>query len=166
RARRRARSMAEGLGDFAGGAASDEPPWFDHSLQLEPDARGLDPFDVHCARPEMLDALFADDSAAPYDPYPLGSVLAGALWESAQAGVQLTARGVIAALPALGAKAQSNGGRLSLADVLDVLVATAADERKAELCGLFPNRFLAMQVKASDLPSCSGIPATAHAECQ
>ena len=57
--------------DYLGSAATNDPRWFDHSLQQTAATRALDQDPVPCSTPEMLDALPADDSKAPYDPYPL-----------------------------------------------------------------------------------------------
>lgn len=156
-----ARSMAEGIADYLGVAVSDDARWFDHSLQIDQEARALD--QIHCATPEMLDALATDDSTAPYDPYPLGSVIAGALWEEAQASTaQNTSKGLLSALPDLGARAASGG--LGLADILDTLAAHSPDDQKTGLCAILFNRFAAVGIKATDLPSCPKVPP--RQECQ
>jgi hypothetical protein len=113
----------------------------------------------------MLDALPVDDAQAPYDPYPLGSVIAGALWEEASASTaQNTARGVLSALPALGAAARAAGGSLTLPAMLDTLASHAPDDQRSGLCALFLNRFMQVGVKAADVPSCAT--ATPRTECQ
>ena len=155
-------SLAEGIADYLGVAVSQDPRWFDHSEQQRAATRALDT--LRCSSPDMLQALPVDDEQVPYDPVPLGTVLAGALWESSQAGVQISAKGVFAALPDIGRKPQAGGGQLTVALVLDVLVARAADERKPDLCGLFLNRFA--QLSITSLPSCSGVTVAPHAECQ
>jgi hypothetical protein len=162
-ARHVARSMVEGIADYLGVAASEDPRWFDHSLQQGAAARALDT--IRCSSPDMLEALPADDLPA-YNPYALGTVLAGALWESSQAGVQLSAQGVLAALPVLGSRALAAQGKLTVGAVLDALVASADPARKADLCGLFYNRFLKLSVKSGDLPSCAQVTPTLHTECQ
>jgi hypothetical protein len=148
-----ARSLAEGIGDYLGVAVSEDPRWFDHSLQQEPAARALD--QIHCSTPDMLAALAASDGQTPYDPYPLGSVIAGALWEEASASTaQNTARGVLAALPDLGAKAKAAGGVLTLPVILETLAAHSPADQQSALCGTFANRFVQVGVHAKDLPSC------------
>jgi hypothetical protein len=160
RAKHIARSLAEGVGDYLGVAISDDPHWFDHSLQLEPAERALD--QIHCSSPDMLDALPVDDSVAPYDPYPLGSVIASALWEEASATTtQNTSRGVLTALTDLGTRAASG---LTLPVILDTLAAHAPDDQRAGLCGIFLNRFQQMGIKPTDLPSCGKAPLLT--ECQ
>ena len=160
-ARHVARSMAEGIGDYLGVAVSDDPRWFDHSLQIDQEARALD--QIHCATPDMLDALATDDSTAPYDPYPLGSVIAGALWEEASASTaQNTSKGLLSALPDLGARAAS--GALGLADVIEALAAHSPDDQRTGLCAILFNRFAAVGIKPADLPSCPKVPP--RAECQ
>lgn len=160
-ARHVARSMAEGLADYLGAAVSDDPRWFDHSEQQRATASALDT--VRCSSPDMLQALPADDATVPYNPFPLGTVLAGSLQEASAAGVQVTAAGVLAALPEIASRAQAAGGKLVLAVVLDSLVHKAAPERKPDLCGLFANRFASMSI--GSLPSCSGVTPTVHQEC-
>lgn len=159
-ARHLARSLAEGIGDYLGVAVSQDPRWFDHSLQQEPDTRALD--QIHCSTPDMLAALPLDDAQVPYDPYPLGSVLAGALWEEASASTeQNTSGAVLGALADLGTRAA--GGALSLPAILDTLASHAPDSQRNDLCGLFLNRFAQVGVKPADLPSCSK--PTSRAEC-
>lgn len=159
-ARHVARSMTEGIADFLGVAVTDDPLWFDHSLQQDQDTRGLG--QIRCSTPDMLAALSVDDAQVPYDPYPLGTAIAGALWEQASVSTkQNTARGVLAALPDLGAAA--GAGPLRLAGVLEALAAHSPDDQRANLCGLFLNRFAAVGINSSDLPSC-GKPVP-HAEC-
>jgi hypothetical protein len=158
-----ARSLAEGIGDYLGVAVSDDPRWFDHSLQQQPAARALD--QIHCSTPDMLAALSEPDAKTPYDPYPLGSVIAGALWEEASSSTaQNTARGVLAALPDLGAKAKAAGGSLTLPAILETLAAHAPDDQRLGLCGIFLNRFAQVGIKAADVPSCAK--ATPRQECQ
>lgn len=149
-ARHLARSMTEGLADYLGVALSSDPRWFDYSVAQSANARALDT--LRCGSREMLLALPANEETAPYDPFPLGTVLAGALWESSLSGVRRSATGVLASLKVLGAKEKAANGQLGLASVLDVLVAGADPSRQANLCGLFLDRFASLSV--SGLPSC------------
>ncbi len=160
-ARHVARSMTEGLADYLGVAATGDPRWFDHSEQQRAAQSALDV--LRCGTPDMLQALPVDDAVAPYVPFPLGTVLAGALWEASQAsGVQTIATGVLLALPDIGARVAGDESQLNVALVLDALVKTAAPEQRNELCGLFLNRFARLSV--TSLPSCSApVP---HQECQ
>lgn len=160
-ARHVARSMAEGLADYLGVATTDDPRWFDHSEQQRAAGSALDV--IRCGSPDMLQALPVDDGVAPYNPFPLGTVLAGALWEASQGGgVQTIAKGVLAALPDIGARVAADPSQLNLAVVLDALARAAAPEQRNELCGLFLNRFARLSV--TSLPSCTA-PAP-HQECQ
>ena len=155
-----ARALAEGIGDYLGVAVSDDPHWFDHSLQQDSAARALD--QIHCSSSDMLDALAVDDATAPYDPYPLGSVIAGALWEEASATTpQNTSRGVLASLGDLGSKAAAG---LTLPVILDTLATHAPDDQRADLCGIFLNRFAQLGIQPADLPSCGKPPL--RTECQ
>ena len=147
-ARHLSRSLSEGIADYLGVAISQDPLWFEHSVQQT--AAGRDLTVVRCGTTNMLDALAVDDSQVPYDPYPLGTVLAGALWESSQ-DLQISASGVLAALPAIGKTMQSG---LALAPVLDALAAAADDSRKKALCGLLLDRFRSLGI--ASLPSCAG----------
>jgi hypothetical protein len=160
-ARHVARSMAEGLADYLGVATTGDPRWFDHSEQQRAAQSALDV--IRCGTPDMLQALPVDDGVAPYDPYPLGTVLAGALWEASQgSGVQTIAKGVLAALPDIGTRVSADASQLNVALVLDALAKAAAPEQQNELCGLFLNRFAKLSVMS--LPSCSApVP---HQECQ
>ena len=162
-ARHVARSMAEGIADYLGVTVSNDDRWFSHSLQQDADSRALD--SLHCGTPDMLDALSVDDARAPYNPYPLGSVIASALWDEGSSSTnQNTAQGVLAALTELGARA-ANGG-LDLAGVLDALVASSPDTQRADLCGRFFDRFRALSLAKDQLPSCAGLPVVDHQECQ
>ena len=159
-ARHLARSLAEGIGDYLGVAVSGDPRWFDHSLQVDSAARALD--QIQCSKPEWLAALAVPDASAPYDPYPIGSLIAGALWEEASASTeQNTSRGVLSALGDIGTRAASG---LTLPIILDGLAAHSPDAQRADLCGLFLNRFAQLGITAADLPSC-GKP-TQRTECQ
>jgi hypothetical protein len=165
-ARHVARSMTEGIADFLGSAATNDARWFDHSLQQTSATRALDQNPVPCSTPEMLKALPIDDLPDGYNPYPLGTVLAAALWQSSLVGVQISAAGVLAALPDIGARAQAAGGQLTAGAVLDALVANADASRKPDLCGLFYNRFAKLSLQTGDLPACAGVVPVSHPECQ
>ncbi|MGZ6143219.1 MAG: hypothetical protein ACXWLM_07760 [Myxococcales bacterium] len=66
-ARHVAQSLAEGIGDYLGVAVSDDPHWFDHSLQEDAPNRALD--QIHCADPTLLGALAEPDTdTTKYDP--------------------------------------------------------------------------------------------------
>lgn len=160
-ARHVARSMAEGLADYLGVATTEDTRWFYYSEQQRAATSALDV--IRCGSPDMLQALPVDDGVAPYNPYPLGTVLAGALWEASQgSGVQTIAKGVLAALPDIGARVAGDASQLNVALVLDALAKAAAPDQKNELCGLFLNRFAKLSV--TSLPSCSApVP---HQECQ
>ncbi len=157
-----ARSMAEGIADYLGVSAAEDTHWFDHSLQKDAVARALD--SIHCGTADMQNALAIDDAQLLYDPYPLGSVIASALWDEGSATTnQNTAKGVLAALPDLGTKAAA--GPLSLAAVLDTLAAHSPADQRGDLCGLFLNRFAPLSVTSASLPSCSGVKVVPHQEC-
>lgn len=160
-ARHVARSLTEGLGDYLGVASTGDPRWFDHSLQQRAAQSALDA--IRCSSPDMLQALPVDDSVAPYDPFPLGTVLAGALWEASQgSGVQVVARGVLAALPDIATRVAGDASKLNMALALDALAKAAPADQRNELCGLFLNRFAKLSV--TSLPSCTApVP---HQECQ
>ncbi len=155
-----ARSLAEGIGDYLGVAVSLDEHWFDHSLQIEPAARALD--QIHCSTPDMQAALDAPDAAAPYDPYPLGSVIAGALWELGSPHTQEISRAVLIALPHLGTKAKA--APLSVPDVVDTLAADAPADQRDALCAIFLNRFAQVGVTAANVPTCAS--AVPRQECQ
>jgi hypothetical protein len=161
-ARHLVRSMSEGLADYMGVSVSGDTHWFDHSLQLDAPARALD--FSHCGTPDMESALSVDDAQARYDPYPLGSVIASALWDEGSATTnENTARGVLAALPDLGKRAAANP--ISLGMVLDTLAAHAPADQLGDLCGMLIDRFANLKITASDLPSCSGAKVVPHSEC-
>ncbi|HUJ25758.1 MAG TPA: hypothetical protein VLW85_07055, partial [Myxococcales bacterium] len=160
-ARHVSRSMAEGISDYLGVSVADDPRWFDHSLQQDASTRALD--STHCGTPDMLSALSVDDAQAPYDPYPLGSVIASCLWDEGSATTnQNTAKGVLQALPALGSLTASG---LSLAVILDTLAANSPDEQRSDLCGILVNRFAPLQITVADLPTCGAITIVDHEEC-
>ena len=160
-ARHLARSFAEGIADYLGVAVSLDEHWFDHSLTQEPAARALD--QIHCSSPDMLAALAVDDAQTPYDPYPLGSVFAGALWEVGSAHLQEISRGALDALGDLGGQAAAQGA-LTLPALLQTLAAHAPADQQSALCGIFLNRFAQVGLKQADLPACAK--ATPRQECQ
>lgn len=147
------RSMTEGLADVLGALASEDPRWFEHSLQQAAGARDMD--GTRCSSPDMLQALPVDDAQVPYNPYPLGSVLSAAVWSVGKLAPQSTAKGLLAALPKIGQAAQSNGDQLSVALALDAIVSAAQATDQPALCGLFLSRFAKVSVQS--LPSCSGV---------
>jgi hypothetical protein len=155
-----------GLADFLGAAAGEDPRWFEKSIAQEAAARNLD--QLRCANADWLEALDAEDrpGVPPFDPYPLGTVLAAALWEQASAeGLKDGAIDTAGSIAALGEVAAQNGGKLSLVTALDTLVSSAADGRKPTLCGLFLDRFAVMAVNS--LPACAGVSANAPMDpCQ
>jgi hypothetical protein len=160
-------SMAQGVADFLGAAVSKDPRWFDHSLQQEAGSRALD--QLRCADAAMAQALDEDDARTPYNPYPLGTVLAFALWEQLPAPpddnlIAESARGVLSALPDIGGAQSANSGKLALAAALDALVANAPVDLKANLCNSFRNRFAALAIPTNGLSSCAGVAYVAPAE--
>ena len=160
-ARHLARSLAEGIGDYLGVAVTLDEHWFDHSLQQEAASRALDR--IHCSSPDMLYALAADDAQTPYDPYPLGSVFASALWEAGAQRVQNISRGVLDSLGELGSKAAAAQGTLTIPSILETLAAHAPADQRYALCGIFLNRFARVGLRRSDVPSCAT--ATSRGEC-
>ncbi len=54
---------------------------------------------------------------------------------------------------------------LSLGGVLDTLAAHASADQKADLCGIFVNRFAPLSISLADLPSCAGVKVVPHSEC-
>lgn len=162
-ARHTARSMVEGLADFLAAAVTQDPQWLGHSDQQNAQARALDL--LRCGSAEMLTALPLDDAQVPYDPYPLGTVLAASLWEASQGGQpDLVAQGALASLARLKTAAAAGGGKIGVADALEAIVAGSDADERAGLCGLFLDRFAALSV--SSLPSCNGVtPATPRDRC-
>jgi hypothetical protein len=148
--------MAEGIADLGVSVAQD-PRWFDHRCRgpSSPRARS-----IHCGTPDMLDALPVDDSAAPYDPYPLGSVIAsGSGTRGSSTTNQNTAKGVLAALPALqaapGASAATSPTRWP----------TVRPTSSAAICAAISlNRFFTRSRSGAQLPSCAG-QGGRHSEC-
>jgi hypothetical protein len=157
-AKHAARSMTEGLADFIAAAVTQDPRWLDHSDQQSAQARGLD--ETRCSSAEMAAALPLDDAQVPYDPYPLGTVLAGALWQAAEGGQpDLIAHGALASFGRIkAAAAAAGGGKVTVAGILDAIVGASDTEAIPGLCGLFADRFSALAVPK--LPSCDGVSAT------
>jgi hypothetical protein len=161
-ARHVARSMTEGLADFAGAMVTQDAHWLDHSDQQDAVARALD--QLQCGKPEMLQALPLNDDQTPYDPYALGSVLSSSLWAAKEAGQpDLIIRGALAALPGIGAAAATGGGKIGIADVLDAIAAASDKGQLPLLCGLFLDRFANLSV--ASLPSCAGACAQPAERC-
>jgi hypothetical protein len=157
-----ARSIAEGIADYLGTVISANDAWQLQSLTQDAPARTLD--QIRCGSPDMLDALSVDDAQLPYDPYPLGAVLASSLYDEGTVTTQQnTARGLVAALPALGSLAKG-AKPPGLADYLNTIAANAPADQQPDLCGIFINRFAAVGLKDVELPACTA-PVT-HTECQ
>lgn len=155
-------AVSMGLADFLGAAAGEDPRWFEKSIAQEAASRNLD--QLRCGDASMLAALELEDRPGipPYAPYPLGTVLAAALWEATtnDPGVyslKAAATDTVASITALGAIASQNGGKLSLTTALDTLVlGTSSGDAKAWLCSLFKNRFKDLSV--TSLPACAAVP--------
>jgi hypothetical protein len=156
-AKHAARSMTEGMADFMAAMVTQDAHWLDHSDQQDAGARALD--ELRCGSPEMLAALPIDDSSAnatPYDPYPLGTVLAAGLWAASQAGdPDAVARGVLASLAPLRTAAQNGGGKIALADVLDAIAGATDPDVRPVVCGVLLDRFT--QLTVTTLPSCNDL---------
>ena len=151
------RSMTEGLADFVAAAVTQDARWLDHSSQQQAASRALD--SLRCGTSDMLKALSSDDATAPYDPYPLGTVLGAALWEASGAGQpEVIAAGALGALAKWKAAAAAAGGKLGLADALEAIVAATDGDERPSLCGILLDRFAALSV--SSLPSCDGVAPT------
>ena len=150
-----AQSVRMGLADFLGALLTEDPRWFDHSLPQTAGARALD--QLRCGSSAMLDALGVPDAEVPYDPYPLGTVIAYALWDSANnADPTEVAESVVASLPGIAAAQSGNGGKLDLAAALDAIVATGPSARtQGVICGEFLDHLRALSI--SDLPTCDTI---------
>lgn len=149
-----AQSLRIGIGDFLGTLITVDPRWFDHSLPQTASARALD--QLRCGSTAMLDALDVPDKDVPYDPYPLGTVLAYSLWDTAlNSDPTAVVTGVVAALPGIAAAQNQNGGKLALAAALDAIVAATQGSAQGYLCGELLNGFHALSV--TDLPACDTI---------
>jgi hypothetical protein len=160
-------SMAQGVADFLGAAASKDPDWFGHSLQQSAGTRSLD--QLRCGSADMLNALGVADESVPYDAYPLGTVLAFSLWEQLPSPpddnlLAESAQAVVSALAAIQAAQSGGGGELALAQVLDAVVAnwqldatTDHKDPKADLCNSLRNRFQALGLTTKSLSNCSGV---------
>ena len=147
-------SLRLGVGDLFGALLTEDPRWFDHSLPQTSGARDLD--QLRCGSSAMLQALGVPDSQVPYDPYPLGTVLAYSLWDTAQnSDPTELATGVVAALPGIAAAQSGNGGKLGLAAALDALAAAASPDVQGTLCGELLDRFNALSITA--LPTCNSV---------
>jgi len=150
-AKHSARAMTEGIADFFGAAVTGEARWLDHSDQQIASARSLD--QLRCGSTQMLEALPLDDAQVAFDPYPMGTVLAAALWEAAvETDLDGIAAASLAALPKVKAAAQAGGGKVGIADFLEGIASSAPDELKPVLCGLLLNRFKKLSVDT--LPAC------------
>ena len=166
-------SVAQGIADFLGAAVSEDPRWFDHSVQQAAGSRGLDVFNstFNCASGAMIKALDVPESTIAYKPNPLGTVLAFCLWETLglcpdPTTIAKGARGALAALQGIGSAQSGNGGKLVLAAALNELVAAAASDLQPALCGSFHNRFALLLTK-DDLLACKGLVEVPPAEsCQ
>jgi len=147
-------SVRLGIADFLGALVTQDPRWFDHSLQQTAGARALD--QLRCGSSAMLQALDVPDDQVPYAPYPLGTVLAFSLWDAASSGEPVSvASGVIAALPGILSAIQANGDKLDLTQTLDAIVAASTSDQQGILCGEFLDRFQALGI--TDLPTCDTI---------
>jgi hypothetical protein len=152
------------LADYLAAAVTDDPHWLDHSDQQDAAARALD--QPHCSSPEMQQALPLSDANVPYNPYPLGSVLAEALWTTGQSTQSdLVAQGALAALGQLKTTVAASGGKLAIADALNAVAAGAIADELPVLCGMLLDRFSQFGLTASSLPACASINPVAPCNC-
>jgi hypothetical protein len=158
-------SISAGFGDFVGAAVTGDLNWLYHSLGQEATARSLDPQQgcdsppcPRCSRGDMLQALDVPDTRQLYDPYPLGTVLAFCLAETAgRTSLGDVAAKALGALPAIAVAQLGNGGKLTLAAALDAFVAAVGTSLQPALCGSFHDRFKNLSIGATDLPTCVGV---------
>jgi hypothetical protein len=144
-------SFGEALADTFGALVSTDPAFMRKSLPAITEARRLDPPEPRCITPAMEAALEADGA---YDPYPLGSVVAAALWTSvATAGDRRSAfaRGLVDAMTELGAAFKEKDAAVTLADAANALVKTVNADLKPRTCGLLQDR---LGLEPADLPTC------------
>lgn len=148
------RSLSEGLADFFGAVISGDPAFVRRSLPSITEARRLDPRAPRCVTPELLEHLGTDTLDA-YDPYPLGSVLAAALWETVgQTPNRLEpfSRGLADAMTELGDRFNTQDSRMRLTDAIDAIAFNIVADLQPKACGILLDRF---GLQAADVPSCA-----------
>ena len=149
------RSVDEGLADYFGANAVGDPRYLEHSLGHD-ESGPRDLAAQHCATPAMAAELpGAHDDL--YDPYPLGSVLGGALWRTGQVvnDRQAIAEDVFGALVPLGIALQQASTSVDAALVVETLAAGIRASARPVACGLLLDRFAGLGVTRDRVPSCA-----------
>lgn len=150
------KSVNEGLADLFGALVSGDPSFMRKSMSTITDTRRLDPDQPRCYTAELKQHL-EGDAAAAYDPYPVGSVLASALWATvADAGDRQTqyAGGVVDGMLELGSRFQQKDADVTLADAVDAVAGTLIGDLKPKACGLLLDRF---HLTAAQVPTCTEV---------
>lgn len=148
------RSINEGLADFFGATIANDPAFLRKSLSVFAEARRLDAARPKCMNRDLEESLQSMPHAQ-YDPYPVGSVLAGALWDAvAQAPDrrEAFARGLLDAMTKLGERAREKEDKLLLSEALDALAQGFIADLKPGACGILLDRF---RMSPTDIPTCA-----------
>lgn len=149
------RSFDEGLADFFGAVISGDPAFIRKSLKAIEAVRRLDPPSPRCLTTALRQAQLTTPFES-YDPYPLGSVLAAALWESvAQTPDRVTpfAKSVTEGMTELGNAFVAQENKTTLAQAVEAIASTLIADLKPRACGILLDRF---KLEAVDVPSCTG----------
>lgn len=147
------RSINEGLADYFGAVITDDPHFMRKSLSDYADLRRLDPPQPRCFTRELSVAL-TEAPHSHYDPYPMGSVLAAALWELNTAAVgrqDALSTALLDGMTELGARFREKEDTITLAHAIDALASAMPPDLKPRACGLLLNRF---GLKDKQVPSC------------
>lgn len=153
------RSFNEGLADFFGAAITGDPGFIRKSLSMVEEERRLDPPAPRCLTAEMKSAAERLSPGA-YDPYPMASVLAAALWAVEPRGsgqMAQFAQGLVDGMEEIGKKLEDRKEATRIPHFVDALAKRFPADLKPRACGLLVDRLglRSDSVSGNQVPSCT-----------
>jgi hypothetical protein len=158
------RSVDEGIADFFGAVLADDATFVRTAPGKPDEDRRLDPAKPRCA-PVDLTTKMQQQSRDQYNPYVLGSVISGMLWELSVARDDLRQEileSVVKWEKELGTRAVKNQTNQLLPDALDAWAFNLDESLKVRACGLIFDRF---RLTKADVPSCNVVVRTPEQKC-
>jgi hypothetical protein len=150
------RSFNEGLADYFGALVSGDPAFLRKSISQITVERRLDPPEPRCYTAELRKNLETLDNDR-YDPYPVGSVLAAALW-SASSGSgdrqKAFAQSVVDGMTEMGTRFAAKEDQITVADAVDALASTLIADLRPKACGVLLDHF---KLVPTQVPSCGEV---------
>lgn len=151
------RAFDEGLADLMAALAMGDPNFLRKSVPETAEARRLDPPEPRCFTNELRTA-FDERSYDTFDPYPIGTIVAAALWQAWNAlpnrelRREPFARGLVAGMGEVGAMLKLERDRADVSDYVEAFAKHLVPDVKDRACGLLLDR---LRLTESAVPSCA-----------